>query len=272
MMAWRVARSLDVLLGQLNALAPNRSKVSDGGIGDAEHASRSSDHNPWFGPAADGKMLVTARDFTHDPAGGLDCNWLANALIASGDRRIKYIIWNRRIWTGGWKNYAGTNPHTKHLHVSVVASTAADSTAPWNLGGRNPGEFLMSLSDAEARFIYDRIRGFLRQRWFTINPDGTVKQADSQTPNAVAATALDSLDGDLLRRLAEAANAKATEASAKVDGMSLTIATAVQAAVRQYLAENPPTVQVDYVAFAKAVNDDADMRARDNDPATGPRS
>ena len=44
-MAWRVARSLDVLLGQLNALAPERSKASDGSIGDAAHASRSSDHN-----------------------------------------------------------------------------------------------------------------------------------------------------------------------------------------------------------------------------------
>lgn len=132
-MAWRVARSLDQLLAQLNALAPKRSKVSDGSIGDTAHASRSSDHNPWYGPG-----IVTARDFTHDPAAGLDCHKLADALVRSGDKRIKYIIWNRRIWQGHWAPYSGVNPHTKHLHLSVVASASADNTAPWNLTGTAP--------------------------------------------------------------------------------------------------------------------------------------
>lgn len=128
-MAWRVARSLNALLEQLNASAPNRSKVSDGSIGDAEHATRDSDHNPWYGPG-----IVTARDFTHDPAGGLDCHWLAGALTASGDRRIKYIIWNRRLWkSGNWRKYTGPNPHTRHLHLSVVASPACDDTTAWAL-------------------------------------------------------------------------------------------------------------------------------------------
>ena len=69
-MAWRVAKSLLKLRDQINAHAPKRSKKSDGYIGDAAHASRSSDHNPWV---KDGKMgVVTAADFTHDPAGGFD--------------------------------------------------------------------------------------------------------------------------------------------------------------------------------------------------------
>ena len=38
--AWRIAKSLDTLLAQLNALAPHRSKLSDGSIGDAAHATR----------------------------------------------------------------------------------------------------------------------------------------------------------------------------------------------------------------------------------------
>lgn len=124
---WRVARSLDVLLGQLNARAPNRNKASDGSIGDADHQNRSSDHNPWYGPG-----IVTARDFTHDP-GDLDCQWLANTLTDHRDPRIKYIIWNRRIWNPavGWRAYTGANPHTSHLHLSVVASPACDSTAAW---------------------------------------------------------------------------------------------------------------------------------------------
>lgn len=129
-MAWRVAAALDQLLKQWNALFSKRSKLSDGSIGDAAHASRSSDHNPWYGPG-----IVTARDFTHDPANGADCQKLADALVASKDPRIKYIIWNRRIWENGWTAYNGTNPHTKHLHLSVKANASADSTAVWNLPG-----------------------------------------------------------------------------------------------------------------------------------------
>ncbi|MBM7770891.1 hypothetical protein JOD54_001095 [Actinokineospora baliensis] len=134
-MSWRVARSLEALLAQLNSRAPHRSKISDGSIGDAAHASRSSDHNPWY--VLNRQALVTARDFTHDVAGGLDGQWLADRLIASGDRRIKYIIWSRRIWTPGvgWRAYTGTNPHTRHVHLSVVASPACDDPAAWNLGG-----------------------------------------------------------------------------------------------------------------------------------------
>jgi len=136
MATWRVARSLDTLLGQLNAKAPKRSKKSDGSIGDAAHASRSSDHNPWI--KSGGMGIVTARDYSHDPAGGLDCNWLASALVASKDPRIKYVIWNRRIYTPGrgWAAYKGANPHDHHLHLSVSEQPGwFDSTVPWSLAG-----------------------------------------------------------------------------------------------------------------------------------------
>jgi len=127
-MSWRVAKSLDVLLAQINAYAPNRSKVSDGSIGDAAHASRSSDHNPWYGPG-----IVTARDYTHDPVHGMNCQFLADQLTTSGDKRIKYVIWNHRIWEHGWTAYNGANPHDHHLHLSVVASPACDDTSLWRL-------------------------------------------------------------------------------------------------------------------------------------------
>jgi hypothetical protein len=140
---WHVAGSLDRLLAQLNALAPNRSKASDGSIGDAAHATRDSDHNPWYG--APDNPTVTARDFTHDPAGGLDGQWLRDRLIASRDSRIKYVIWNRQITSGAggtlpWtaKPYTGTNPHDHHVHVSVVASPACEDRRDWNLGGNTP--------------------------------------------------------------------------------------------------------------------------------------
>jgi hypothetical protein len=140
-MTWRMARSLEVLLQQLNAMYPLRDKASDGGIGDAAHASRNSDHNPWY-QANTGVGIVTARDFTHDPNGGINCHSLAKWLSSNGDRRVKYIIWDRRIWDreDGWAPYYGVNPHTKHLHLSVVASVLCDDTRPWKLSLTAPEE------------------------------------------------------------------------------------------------------------------------------------
>lgn len=141
-MSWRVARSLDVLLGEINAAAPRRNKLSDGSIGDAAHATRTSDHNPWF--VLGGQGIVRARDFTHDPAGGLDCNQLATrlaALIALGGhpacRSGAYVIWQGRIFSfdrrgEGWRPYSGSNPHDHHCHLSVTTDPAGfDSIAPW---------------------------------------------------------------------------------------------------------------------------------------------
>ena len=65
-MSWRLARSLAVLRSQINDLSPNRSKISDGTIGNQEHASRVSDHNP------NAAGVVTAMDITHDPQHGID--------------------------------------------------------------------------------------------------------------------------------------------------------------------------------------------------------
>lgn len=144
MAAWKVAESLDRLLAQLNALAPNRSKVSDGGIGDAAHASRDSDHDPWL--VLGGQPLVTARDYTHDPGGGLDCAKLRDSLVRARDSRVKYLIFNDEIisgaagpkpWTARSYAYAGPkrNRHTHHLHLSVVADKRCRDDSPWMLPG-----------------------------------------------------------------------------------------------------------------------------------------
>lgn len=158
-MAWRVANSLNALLNQINARYPGRNKASDGSIGDAAHASRDSDHNPWV---RDGSMgVVTARDFTHDPARGVDIARLVQELAASRDSRIKYIIANHKILSGAggpspwvWRNYTGSNPHTKHFHLSVVSSkNLYDDARKWNLpslGGtpiNNPEDDMPSVDD-----------------------------------------------------------------------------------------------------------------------------
>jgi len=135
-MTWRLASSLVKLRDQVNARHPNRSKASDGTIGDAAHASRSSDHNPWVGPG-----VVTAIDLTHDPVNGIDIDKFTDELAASRDPRIKYIIANGLIldsrpgmnpWK--WVKYYGPNQHTRHVHISVMPSANLyDSNAPWNI-------------------------------------------------------------------------------------------------------------------------------------------
>ncbi|PNB05314.1 hypothetical protein C1X98_30785, partial [Pseudomonas sp. FW306-2-11BA] len=79
------------LLRQVNEMAPGRDKSSDGMLGDQSHQMRKSDHNP------DANGVVTAIDISHDPAHGVDAGDLAETLRQSQDKRIKYIISNRRI-------------------------------------------------------------------------------------------------------------------------------------------------------------------------------
>jgi endonuclease G, mitochondrial len=141
-MSWRIAESLLQLRKQVNAAYPNRSKASDGGIGDAAHATRASDHNPWVKDGAMG--VVTAVDVTHDPANGCDAGKLAAALVNSEDPRIKYVIWNRQMassypangvaaWT--WRPYSGANPHNHHVHISVQPEKELyDSPVEWEIG------------------------------------------------------------------------------------------------------------------------------------------
>lgn len=186
-MAWRVARSLETLLAQLNAAHPKRSRLSDGAIGDAAHASRDSDHNPWI--ILVGIGIVTARDFTHDPANGLDCEALYQALVASRDPRIKYIIWNRTITSGAkqtlpWKRrpYNGTNAHTKHLHLSVETSAALfDDTRPWALIGApvtiKPEDDMATVPQQEWNDVRDSIAAM---RWI-MDPVGGEAQGELLT-------------------------------------------------------------------------------------------
>ncbi|HLS12906.1 MAG TPA: hypothetical protein VK095_00175, partial [Beutenbergiaceae bacterium] len=139
-MSWRVARSLDKLLAQINAAYPNRSKRSDGSIGDAAHASRSSDHNPWI--RYGGVGVVSARDFTHDPANGFNSYTFADRLrrecAAGRESRVKYIISNGRIASGtrnawAWRRYTGANPHSSHVHVSVSSTRSRyDDASAWS--------------------------------------------------------------------------------------------------------------------------------------------
>ena len=58
---------------------------------------------------------------------GIDVRALMDAVVT--DRRVWYVIHDRRIWsrTNGWKpkRYTGSNPHVKHVHVSIQPTRAA---------------------------------------------------------------------------------------------------------------------------------------------------
>ncbi|EYF08797.1 hypothetical protein [Chondromyces apiculatus] len=104
-----------------NTKWPNRNKKSDGTWGDKKHQERASDHN-----------TGDAIDITHDPASGADGDKIA--AIAIRDPRVKYVIWNRRMYTpgtGGWVPYKHRDkmPHDKHVHISVKKAARAETTS-----------------------------------------------------------------------------------------------------------------------------------------------
>ena len=112
------------VLRQATALRPKRKKASDGLLPSAAHlkASPTSDHNTGL-----------AVDLTHDPKNGIDCAEIFENIKA--DKRVKYLIFNKKIWSRdrsgeGNRNYTGSNPHTKHIHISVEEKHAKD-TSPW---------------------------------------------------------------------------------------------------------------------------------------------
>lgn len=139
MVAWRLAKSLEILRSEVNAKWPNRSRDSDGSIGDASHASRSSDHNPWIADPAGGPNVVSAVDITHDPVHGFDSYAFAEWLRTQRDPRVKYVISNRRIFSSEvapwqWRRYGGSNPHDHHVHISVQDEKAKyDDTRSWGV-------------------------------------------------------------------------------------------------------------------------------------------
>lgn len=132
-MAWHVAPALKQLLAEVNKKWPNRSKASDGTIGDPAHSARVSDHNP------NGRGSVNAVDITK---AGIDVGTLI--AVAKRHPSVRYIIHNRRIMNrdiGNWaaRVYKGSNPHTKHVHISLYqSSTAENRTQKWGLANAKP--------------------------------------------------------------------------------------------------------------------------------------
>ena len=132
-MSWHLAPSLDQLRAEVNALWPNRSKASDGTIGDAAHSARTSDHNP------NARRSVNAIDIT---ASGIDTGKLINA--AKAHPSVRYIIhrgriMNRDIGNFQSRHYSGSNPHNTHVHISIYQTkTAEQRDRSWGIAKGAP--------------------------------------------------------------------------------------------------------------------------------------
>lgn len=129
-MSYFLAPSLVSLRDEINRAHPNRDKTSDGWIGDASHAARVSDHNPDYNAGG----IVRAIDVDKD---GIDTAKLLRVAIACPS--TEYVIWNSRIY-GRWSGfkaevYTGTNPHDKHMHISIRHTAAAATARKWGYSG-----------------------------------------------------------------------------------------------------------------------------------------
>jgi hypothetical protein len=115
------------VLREATALFPKRKKASDGLLPSAAHVQQSpnSDHNTGL-----------AVDLTHDPASGVDCVDIFEKL--KQDKRVTYLIFQGKIWSEerskeGNRKYTGSNPHNKHLHISIKEACSNDTYSwfPW---------------------------------------------------------------------------------------------------------------------------------------------
>lgn len=131
---WREAKSLLKLESEIQEYFPGTTTWE---IGDDDHADNWSDHNP--NECCD---VVCGKDILSD--GGLSLRKLADHLVANPHPAIKYVIFDRKIWSKakaskGWREYTGRSAHKKHLHVSVGQGPDGrstgnyDNTSPWGI-------------------------------------------------------------------------------------------------------------------------------------------
>lgn len=172
MASWILIPCLEELFKEFDKIAPNRDHASDGKVGDSAHSQEVSDHNPdetGNVPEHDADSIneVHAIDVDKDLNANFTMEDVVQFLLSEcrknnpngTDRgRLKYIIFNRRIWEAknGWaeRTYTGQNPHDKHAHFSAEYDTSYESdTNTWGLIEKF-GDSLMGMSQAEFNTLF----------------------------------------------------------------------------------------------------------------------
>jgi len=148
MVTWILVPCLVKLRSEFNIIAPNRLKDSDGSVGDDAHQDSQSDHNPdetGNVPIRDADRVneVHAIDVDKDlNVPGLSMEEVVQFLLArcraGTENRLRYIIFNRRIWSAGngWRQdpYTGKNAHTEHAHFSASYTSGREADIrSWHL-------------------------------------------------------------------------------------------------------------------------------------------
>lgn len=165
---WILVACLKQLFAEFDLIAPDRGHASDGSIGDVAHQHEVSDHNPdetGSVPIHDADHIneVHAIDVDVDlKTPGLTMETVVQFLLArcrnGGENRLRYIIYNRRIWEAdnSWKQraYTGASAHTEHAHFSCSYDTPKEaSTASWHLE-----DIPMALSPADKAWIASAVK------------------------------------------------------------------------------------------------------------------
>lgn len=138
-----LAPSLVALRNSIDKAFPKRDKSSDGWIGDASHAARTSEHNPCWSCTGYQYGIVRATDTDiddNDPGRDLRRELLAATI---GHPAVWYVISNGIIYsrTYNWaaRKYNGPNQHTKHVHVSINKNESSAKDLTLKLKALSPG-------------------------------------------------------------------------------------------------------------------------------------
>jgi hypothetical protein len=124
---------------QIDDSFADRSRKSDGWIGDQKHQNTKSDHNPLPNTGEVCAIDVDAK-LCDQPEMSI---YLAEQIrvVAKTDKRISYIIHAGKIASAKsfWKfiKYRGINPHHKHIHISFKPNQKGDFFNIPLLGGNN---------------------------------------------------------------------------------------------------------------------------------------
>lgn len=169
MASWTLIPCLKCLFAEFDRIAPGRDHASDGSVGDTVHQHEVSDHNP----DETGSVPIHDADKVNEVhAIDVDNNlnesdltmekvvqFLLGRCRSGEEKRLRYIIYNRRIWSASsnWvqKTYTGASPHTEHAHFSASYTSGLEaSTASWHLE-----DIPVALTDADWQRMENLLEG-----------------------------------------------------------------------------------------------------------------